>query len=148
MRHPNTDLSGFDALRVEILRHVIRDYNAALKHGNEHSQRRLEAWFRSPWGQLISGDQGDEIIKTCQSPESYTVKSESVNSKTKGCIGCVYHDTTTATCDYMFITGHLRPCPGGKGCTVRSAAKKRRRKNRIYSPWCIVAEKKGEENNE
>ena len=34
----------------------------------------------------------------------------------------------TAWCDFIGVNGHSRPCPAGKGCTVRKA--KRRRTSR------------------
>lgn len=37
------------------------------------------------------------------------------------CAHCIYHAVTDGmiTCDYILITGHRRPCPPGKLCTVR-----------------------------
>lgn len=37
------------------------------------------------------------------------------------CDGCRYKGTVgaTETCDYLLQTGRRRPCPVGKGCTVR-----------------------------
>lgn len=49
------------------------------------------------------------------------------------CIGCEYHWISYGcaeyqACDYIMRTGKRRPCPSGKGCTVREKAKRRRYK--------------------
>ena len=46
------------------------------------------------------------------------------------CSGCIYlcyvgSDYKSNACDYIGQTGHRRPCPAGKGCTVRKAGKKK-----------------------
>lgn len=44
------------------------------------------------------------------------------------CKGCVYYyeyGSGTKVCEYMFQTGFRRPCPAGKGCTVRATKKGR-----------------------
>ena len=38
------------------------------------------------------------------------------------CYGCKYSCSGSGWliyCEYLFITGHRRPCPGGKDCTVK-----------------------------
>ena len=45
-----------------------------------------------------------------------------IQAKKHPCYGCKYscHGTGFAIyCEYIFITGHRRPCPGGKDCTVK-----------------------------
>ena len=38
----------------------------------------------------------------------------------KYCEGCdYYYGDSCKTCNYIFITGHRRPCPPGKDCTVK-----------------------------
>lgn len=40
------------------------------------------------------------------------------------CVGCFYYrGDKVKTCNYLFITGNMRPCPPGKGCTVRITRK-------------------------
>ena len=44
----------------------------------------------------------------------------------KPCRGCIYAGWTSsgdACCDYILIVGRRRPCPPGKECTVKRAAK-------------------------
>lgn len=42
------------------------------------------------------------------------------------CKGCIYSfvNNCGTYCQYILITDRRRPCPPGKGCTVREAAKK------------------------
>lgn len=49
----------------------------------------------------------------------------------KSCIGCRHYWTAnkimyTNACLYILNTGKARPCPSGKGCTVRESMRKRR----------------------
>lgn len=48
------------------------------------------------------------------------------------CRGCFYRrgPHQFRHCDYMGITGHMRPCPPGKDCTVRVQLKTVRRRNK------------------
>lgn len=43
------------------------------------------------------------------------------------CIGCThyYYDEfrVNLCCNYLFDTGHMRPCPAGDGCCVKSPVK-------------------------
>lgn len=43
------------------------------------------------------------------------------------CRGCIYsqylNGNPTAACGYFLKTGHRRPCPPGKGCTVKRSNK-------------------------
>lgn len=47
------------------------------------------------------------------------------------CARCIYHAVVDGmiVCDYLLITGHRRPCPPGKLCTVRTINIKGERKN-------------------
>ena len=43
-------------------------------------------------------------------------------AKRHPCYGCKYSCMGSGWaiyCEYIFITGHRRPCPGGKDCTVK-----------------------------
>lgn len=51
-------------LRAAILQQAVKDYLRYLSYGNKEYIRAMEKWFLSPYGQLISGDQGQEIINT------------------------------------------------------------------------------------
>lgn len=46
------------------------------------------------------------------------------------CRKCIYLSGSDhpRTCDYFLITGHLRGCPGGVGCTKRVNGKKAKQK--------------------
>lgn len=48
------------------------------------------------------------------------------------CMGCIYnqrfHGLKAGMCAYYFETGRRRPCPPGKGCTVKSTAEKHKNK--------------------
>ena len=45
------------------------------------------------------------------------------------CKGCIYYFSTSGTCDYLIMTGKRRPCPAGKGCSVKVVKKKRGTQN-------------------
>lgn len=43
------------------------------------------------------------------------------------CAGCIYgggNNEHVKACSYLLVTGQRRPCPAGKGCTVRILRKK------------------------
>jgi hypothetical protein len=48
----------------------------------------------------------------------------------KSCEGCIhlshFYDDLTC-CNYFITTGERRPCPPGKGCTVRETKRKRKK---------------------
>lgn len=46
----------------------------------------------------------------------------------KDCAGCKYYSSITKAvyyCTYFLETGRRRPCPPGKGCTVKIPKKRR-----------------------
>lgn len=49
---------------------------------------------------------------------------------TKACVGCVYNADLASFrygyCNYIFVENKPRPCPAGKGCTVREVGRKKR----------------------
>lgn len=50
------------------------------------------------------------------------------NKNRTGCEGCVYYGGDYfQCCNYIFIKNKRRPCPPGKGCTVKEMRKVRRR---------------------
>ena len=50
----------------------------------------------------------------------------------KHCDKCFFYRKLTSGeqryCSYLFVTGHMRPCPPGKGCTVKIPMKVKRKK--------------------
>lgn len=43
------------------------------------------------------------------------------------CNGCrFYFGAYTKFCNYIFLIGHRRPCPPGKGCTAKEPVDKQR----------------------
>ena len=56
-----------------------------------------------------------------------------MNPKEHPCFGCCHwrgEHYNGYTCNYIFDTGHVRPCPPGAGCTVRNEDPARRKGNR------------------
>lgn len=49
-----------------------------------------------------------------------------LTGRNEACLGCIYFAETTLTCDYILMTDKRRPCPPGKGCTVRSVPIKKK----------------------
>lgn len=41
------------------------------------------------------------------------------NRLAKHCVGCWFLGRSLGNCDYLEVMGKRRPCPGGKGCTVK-----------------------------
>lgn len=51
------------------------------------------------------------------------------NPNEKHCKGCVYWGAAyegNECCNYIFVEGHSRPCPPGKGCTEKIVGKRKR----------------------
>ena len=48
------------------------------------------------------------------------MKTADQQALAKPCKGCVYLSLSTLTCDYILVTKKQRPCPPGKGCTVKT----------------------------
>ena len=61
MKNPNMD--AYEILQVHILYQAIKDYRNALKKKKPAQIAELEKFFRSPYGQLLSGDKGEYIIE-------------------------------------------------------------------------------------
>ena len=65
-------MEGVERLRIEIVKSAVDDYRKALKKSDRigevcKEQLSLENWFLSPWGQQLSGDNGELIIEKCRS---------------------------------------------------------------------------------
>ena len=64
-------MEAYERLRTEIVKSAVSDYRKALKKTDRigavcREQRALERWFLSPWGQMLSGDNGELIIEKCR----------------------------------------------------------------------------------
>lgn len=64
-------MEGYQRLRTEIVKDAVNDYHKALKKSDRigeicREQTALENWFLSPWGQILSGDNGELIIEKCR----------------------------------------------------------------------------------
>ena len=63
-------------------------------------------------------------------------------AKKHPCYGCKYSCMGSGWaiyCEYIFIEGHRRPCPGGKDCTVKDT-KSRRKELTIGNKTMCVAD--------
>ena len=64
-------MEGYQRLRTAIVKDAVNDYHKALRKTDRigdvcREQIALENWFLSPWGQLLSGDNGELIIEKCR----------------------------------------------------------------------------------
>lgn len=57
---------GLHRLRRVLLQDAIWRYRAAYKKGNQTQMYAEKRWLLSPWGQALSGNQGEEIIRLCE----------------------------------------------------------------------------------
>lgn len=57
---------GFENLRVGILKLAAQDYEKALRRNNVGDAEEIEAFFLGSWGQLLSGNNGESIIRECK----------------------------------------------------------------------------------
>ena len=50
----------------------------------------------------------------------------------RACAGCIHFgwaNSSLGCCNYIFNTGHRRPCPPGKGCTVKTKKRRKEKKD-------------------
>lgn len=59
-------MNGTDKLCVAILQQTAKDYITAMRQNDRGKADYFEQWFRSDWGQLLSGDMGELIIAECR----------------------------------------------------------------------------------
>lgn len=59
-------MAEFYRLIIGILRQAKSDYIRALKKKDFHKIKELEQFFLSDYGQAMSRDNGEEIIRRCQ----------------------------------------------------------------------------------
>lgn len=57
---------GLENLRVAILQQAIKDYISALRYNEGAKVHKLEKFFKSEWGELLSNNHGDYIIEKCK----------------------------------------------------------------------------------
>lgn len=53
-------------LAAAILKQAVDDYIFAIEHDEKRKQKKLEAFFMTDWGSLLSFDQGEYIILTAR----------------------------------------------------------------------------------
>ena len=61
-----TEYDGFVELAGAIMKLASGDYIKALIKGNEKEIKKLERFFLSDWGQMLSLHQGEAIIRNCK----------------------------------------------------------------------------------
>ena len=71
-------MEAYERLRTAVVKSAVDDYKKALKKSDRvgcvcEEQKKLEAWFMSRWGQVLSGDNGEYIIEKCR--QSYRSKT-------------------------------------------------------------------------
>lgn len=68
---PESQMDFYETLRTEVVKQAVKDLQKAMRKsarvGYEcDEQIKLEAWFRSKWGQLLCGDNGEYMIAKCR----------------------------------------------------------------------------------
>lgn len=58
--------NGYENVRFAIVQQAVKDYKRALRKKDRYRIRYFEKWFRSGWGQLLSGNNGEYIIEQCR----------------------------------------------------------------------------------
>jgi len=56
------------------------------------------------------------------------VRSETFMNSANYCHGCIYRQRNDSSCNYIFMEGHSRGCPPGKGCTKKEVSWRRKKK--------------------
>lgn len=57
---------GFENLRTAILRQAATDYIKALQDGKQAEASKIERFFKSEWGEFLSGGHGDFLVSECK----------------------------------------------------------------------------------
>ena len=81
---PGWQMEAYERLRTEIVRLAAFDLKAAMRKSDRmghvcNEQLQLEGWFRSKYGQLLCGDNGEYIIEKCR--ETYKARTYSNGKK-------------------------------------------------------------------
>ena len=59
-------MTGYERVKLAILEQAIYDYKRALRKRNGGSIGYFERWFKSDWGEALSGGNGAYIIEQCR----------------------------------------------------------------------------------
>ena len=75
---PGWQMEAYERLRTAVVKSAVSELRKAIRKSNRigsvcAEQKKLESWFLSPWGQMLSGDNGDFIIEKCH--QTYTQKA-------------------------------------------------------------------------
>ena len=78
----------YERLRTEIVRQAVADLQRELRRSDRLGQVtdeviKLEKWFLSKWGQMLSGDNGEYIISQCRKTYKLTGRQNHANPVTK-----------------------------------------------------------------
>ena len=81
---PEWQMEAYERLRTEIVRSAVIDYKKALRKSDRmgcicDEQIKMERWFLSKWGQLLSGDHGEYMIEKCR--KSYKAPGKKLNAE-------------------------------------------------------------------
>lgn len=81
---PGWQMEAYERLRTEIVRVAVFDLKKAMRKSDRlgkvcDEQLQLEKWFRSKYGQLLCGDNGEYIIEKCR--ETYNIRTYSNGKK-------------------------------------------------------------------
>lgn len=73
---PGWQMAAYERLQEEIVKSAVTDLKKAIRKSKRlgaicEEQIRLEKWFLSKWGQLLSCDSGEYIIEKCH--QSYKI---------------------------------------------------------------------------
>ena len=61
-----SNAAGFYALRKGIIGQAIKDYERGAPHWRTKTDKELEDFFKSDYGETISGADGDKVIEVCK----------------------------------------------------------------------------------
>lgn len=71
-------------------------------------------------GEIIP--EGRQVCPTCERKAEGTVQPVYKKGVDEECMGCFYYGTICDNlryCSYILVENRRRPCPPGKGCTVK-----------------------------
>lgn len=75
--------TDYDTLRMAILHQAVKDYQTALKKKDAAKCAAFVRWFRSDWGQTLSGDNGELIIRECKTRVATTKRPNRLANKVR-----------------------------------------------------------------
>ena len=67
---PGWQIEAYERLRIQIVKSAVTDLKRAIRKSVRlgevcDEQKKLEGWFLTKWGQMLSGDNGELIIEKC-----------------------------------------------------------------------------------